>query len=119
MTATTRATRERDKPIRITRGSGNVFADLGVPEAERMLVKSSLAISLQRTIEQRALTQLAAAALIGIPQPKLSGILRGDFRGVSEAKLLTCLNRLGHDIEIVVRPRRPRGTPGRTRVIGR
>ena len=42
-----------------------------------------------------------------------------DVRGVSEAKLLTCLNRLGHDIEIVVRPRRPRGTPGRTRVIGR
>jgi predicted XRE-type DNA-binding protein len=99
------------------RGSDNVYVDLGFPDAERMLVKSHLATAIAATIATRRLTQVAAAEIVGIPQPKLSGMLRGEFRGVSEAKMLSCLNRLGHDVEIVVRAREARRKVGRTRVV--
>jgi len=102
---------------RITRGSANVFADLGLPDAERMLVKSHLATAITTTIAQRGLTQTAAAEIVGMPQPKLSGMLRGEFRGISEAKMLVCLNRLGHDVEIVVKEPEGRKRRGRTRVV--
>jgi predicted XRE-type DNA-binding protein len=102
---------------RITKGSDNIYADLGLPDAERMRVKATLALEITRTIQRRGLTQMAAAALIGMPQPKLSGMLRGEFRGISETKMLTCLNRLGHDVEIVVRPAVARRSTGRTRVV--
>lgn len=65
-----------------------------------------------KIIKQRNLTQMEAAGILGIPQPKLSAILRGQFRGVSETKMLECLNRLGHDVEIVIRK------PVRTRILG-
>jgi len=103
--------------IRMIRGSDNVYADLGFPDAERMLVKSHLATAIAVTITQRGLTQVAAAEIVGIPQPKLSEMLRGEFRGISEAKMLSCLNRLGHDVEIVVREREGRRRVGRTRVV--
>jgi predicted XRE-type DNA-binding protein len=103
--------------IRMTKGSDNVYADLGFPDAERMLVKSHLATAIATTIARRGLTQMAAAKIIAMPQPKLSGMLRGEFRGISEAKLLSCLNRLGHDVEIVVRAREGRRKVGRTRVV--
>ena len=103
--------------IRMTKGSDNVYADLGFRDAERMLVKSHLATAIAATITTRRLTQVAAAEIVGIPQPKLSGMLRGEFRGISEAKMLSCLNRLGHDVEIVVRAREGRRKVGRTRVV--
>ena len=62
-------------------GSGNIFADLGLPDAEDMLLKSTIVIELRRLIAQRKLTQTAAAKLIGIGQADLSRILRGRFRG--------------------------------------
>ena len=103
--------------IRMTRGSDNVYADLGFPDPERMLVKAHLAAAIAAIITHRGLTQISAAEIIGIPQPKLSGMLRGEFRGVSEAKMLLSLNRLGHDVEIVVRAREGRRKVGRTRVV--
>jgi predicted XRE-type DNA-binding protein len=99
------------------RGSDNVYADLGFPDAERMLVKSHLASAIAATIAKRGLTQMAAAEIVGMPQPKLSGMLHGEFRGISEAKMLSCLNRLGHDVEIVVCEREGRRRVGRTRVV--
>ncbi|MFZ3354204.1 MAG: helix-turn-helix transcriptional regulator [Xanthobacteraceae bacterium] len=94
-------------------GSGNVFADLGLPDAEDMLLKSTIVIELRRLIAQRKLTQTAAAKLIGIGQADLSRILRGQFRGCSEAKLMRMLTAFGQDVEITTRPRRRAGEAGR------
>lgn len=85
--------------------SGNVFADLGLSDPEERLVKSKLAAALQRSMIELGLTQTAASSLMGMPQPKLSKILRGRFDGISEAYITEGLRRLGHDVEIRVRPR--------------
>ena len=85
--------------------SGNVFADLGLPDPEERLVKSKLAAALQRSMMELGLTQTAASACTGIPQPKLSKILRGRFEGISEAYITEGLRKLGHDVEIRVKPR--------------
>lgn len=87
----------------IEHGSTNVYADLGLGNAEEMLVKAQLATKIGDIIKRRKLTQVQAAELLGITQPKLSGLLRGKFRGVSEVKMLECLTRLGRDVEIVVK----------------
>lgn len=91
-------------------GSGNVFADLGLPDAEKLKIKSGLVIEITRAIRKLGLTQEEAGHRMGIPQPKVSAMLRGDFANLSERKLMDCLNRLGYDIEIKVKPtRRPVG----------
>lgn len=87
----------------MTVGSGNVFADLGLPDADEMLVKSALVIEIERTIARRGLTQSEAASLMGIDQPKVSHLLRGRFRGFSIERLTMFLARLGRDVDIVVR----------------
>lgn len=94
-------------------GSDNIFADLGLPDAEDMLLKSTIVIELRRLIAERKLTQTAAAELIGIGQADLSRILRGQFRGYSEAKLMRMLTAFGQDVEITTRPRRKAGQAGR------
>lgn len=96
--------------IEIEEGSGNVYADLDMPDAGEMFIKARLAVRIGELIKTRLLTQQAAADVLGITQPKLSGLLRGQFRRVSEAKMLECLNRLGQDVEIVVR-KAPRSQP--------
>lgn len=94
----------------IERGTKNVYADLGLPDAEEMLVKAQLATKIGEILKSRKLTQMQAAELLGLPQPKLSNMLRGQFRGISEAKMLECLTRLGRNVEIVVKAaRRPAG----------
>lgn len=84
-------------------GSRNVYRDLGIPDPESMLIKAQLVSKISEILAERHCTQTRAAELLGIPQPKLSRILRGQFRGVSERKLMECLTRLGRDVEIVVR----------------
>ncbi len=101
----------------IEEGSTNVYADLGFPDADEMLIKAQLASRIAEIIKRRRLTQTAAAELIGLPQPKLSGLLRGQFRGVSEAKMLACLTRLGRDVRIMVGPARRRTGAGRIEVL--
>ena len=88
----------------IEKGSTNVYADLGMSDAEGMLVKAQLAAKIAEIIKQRKMTQSQASALLGIPQPKLSNMLNGRFRGISEAKMLECLTRLGRDVQIVIKP---------------
>ncbi len=92
-------------------GSENVYHDLGFPDAEEMLVKAQLVHKINEIIRSKGLTQVEAAKILGLTQPKLSGILRGQFRGVSERKLIDCLTSLGRDVEIVVKdaPRRRAG----------
>lgn len=85
-------------------GSGNVFADLGLPDADKLKIKSGLVIEITKAMRRLNLNQKAAAERMGIPQPKVSAMLRGDFTNLSERKLMDCLNRLGYDIEIKVRP---------------
>ena len=87
-------------------GSGNIFADLGLPDAEEMLLKSQIVVVLRRLIEARKLTQTAAAKLIGIGQPDLSNILRGRFRGYSTERLMRMLTAFDQDVEITVKPHR-------------
>jgi len=89
--------------IEIETGSGNVFADLGLPDAEKLKIKSGLVIEITRAVRRLGLTQEEAGRRMGIAQPKVSAMLRGDFANLSERKLMQCLNRLGYDIEIKVR----------------
>ena len=103
--------------IEIETVSTSVYEDLGLPDSAEMQVKATLAAKIGEIIKHRHLTQIQAAEILGMPQPKLSGMLRGQFRGISEAKMLECINRLGRDVEIVVRkPSRSRAT-GRTSVV--
>jgi predicted XRE-type DNA-binding protein len=90
--------------IEIEMSSGNVFSDLGLPDADKLKIKSGLVIEITKAISKLGLTQAEAARRMGITQPKVSGMLRGDFANLSERKLMDCLNRLGYDIEIKVTP---------------
>ncbi len=103
--------------IEIETGSANVYKDLGLTNATEMHVKATLAAKIGEIIKHRHLTQIQAAEILGMPQPKLSGMLRGQFRGISEAKMLECMNRLGRDVEIVVRKPSSSRTTGRTSVV--
>jgi predicted XRE-type DNA-binding protein len=96
-------------PLKQEPSTGNVFADLGLPDAGEHLIKAGLVLRIDRTIRQRKLTQAAAAQLMGIDQPKISAMLAGRFRGYSVERLMRFLVALGHDVEIVVKPR-TRGT---------
>ena len=86
------------------RSSGNVFADLGLPDADKLKIKSGLVIEIRKAMRRLGLTQQEAAKRMGITQPKVSDMMRGDFSNLSERKLTDCLNRLGYDIEIKVKP---------------
>ncbi|NDU91733.1 MAG: XRE family transcriptional regulator [Ferrovum sp.] len=90
--------------IEIEISSGNVFADLGLPDAEKLKIKSGLVIEMTRAIRRLGLTQEEAGRRMGVPQPKVSAMLRGDYTNLSERKLMECLKRLGYDIEINVKP---------------
>ena len=103
--------------ITIERGSGNVFADLGLPDAGEMLVKARLAAKIDEIIRSRRWTQQEAASVLGLTQPKLSNLLRGNFRGISETRMLDCLVRLGRDVRIVVGPARASRRVGSVEVV--
>lgn len=85
-------------------GSGNVFSDLGLPDADKLKIKSGLVVEIIRAIRRLGLTQAEAGQRMGIAQPRVSALLGGDFTSLSERKLMTCLSRLGYDIEIKVKP---------------
>lgn len=92
---------------RVTEGSKNVFADLGLPHAEELLPKAQLASAISDIISGRHLTQTAAAEFLGTTQPKVSSLMNGRLDGFSLERLTRYLNMLDRDVEIVVR-RRPR-----------
>ncbi len=91
-------------------GSGNVFADLGRPGADAHLLKAELVGRIDALVRRRGITQAEAGRLLGIAQPDVSRLLRGDFREYSLERLFRLLNALGRDIDIVIRP--PRSPAG-------
>ncbi|MCY4031551.1 MAG: XRE family transcriptional regulator [Hyphomicrobiales bacterium] len=92
----------------IEEGSGNVFADLGFPDADIHLLKSGIVIRMDRILRRRRLTKRKAARLLGLSQSKLSRLLRGHFREYSVEDLLQLLTGLGQDVEIVLRASKSR-----------
>jgi len=98
-------------------GTGNVYADLDYSDADEMLVKTQLVTKIADIIERKGLTQTQAAELLGMPQPKLSNLLRGLFRGVSERRSMDCLTKLGRDVEIVVKAAPRSRASGRLSVV--
>jgi len=99
----------------IIASSGNVFADLGLPDAAELDTKVRLGAAICQIVERRKLTQTQVAAELGINQPKVSALLRYKLEGFSVERLINSLVRLGHDVEIVVK-NRPRSRPARIAV---
>ena len=89
---------------RFVRGSGNVFADLGIPDADEELTKAELAATIRETIRQRRLTQVQAAAILGIDQAKISAIMNGKVSGYTYDRLVKYLKKFNRDVTIVVGP---------------
>ena len=107
---------ERLDDITITPSSGNVFADLGFEEPEAMLLKAELARRISAAIKSRNLTQVQAAEILGIDQPKVSALMRGRLTLFSIDRLLHFLTELGNDIDIVVKATPQPATRGRLRL---
>jgi predicted XRE-type DNA-binding protein len=103
--------------IPVTPSSGNVFADIGVPEPEEALAKAQLASRIREIVRSSRLTQAAAAAVMGIDQPKVSALLSGHLTNFSSERLMRLLTRLGQDVEIVVKSKPRRRQRGRIRVV--
>jgi predicted XRE-type DNA-binding protein len=110
--------KKQEADIPVHPSSGNVFADLGLPEPEEELAKAQLASHIRQVIKRRRLTQMAAAALMGIDQPKVSALLNGRLSSFSTERLMRLLTTLGQDVEIVVRERPSGIERGRIRVVG-
>jgi len=98
-------------------GSGNVFKDIGVPNAEEHLVKAQLVFKIDTILKKRGLKQVEAAGLFGVRQPDVSKMLRGEFRQFSVERLLRFLVGLDQDVEIVVKPHRSRNDAAAMQVI--
>ena len=104
------------KKAEIQHSSGNVFADLQIPDAEEYMAKSELAVRIFKIIKSRRLTQAAAGKLLGISQPKVSALLNGRLDGFSTDRLFRFLNALGCDVRITVSRPHPQ-SPGRVQVM--
>lgn len=102
--------------VPIERGSGNVFADLGLPDADTHLLKAELVSRIDEIIRRRRLTQASAAEILHLSQPDVSRLLKGNFRDYSVERLLRLLQSLGRDVEIVIRKGRS-NRAGRLRVV--
>ncbi len=102
--------------VPVEAGTGNVYADLHYARSEEMLIKAQLVSKLAEIIKKRGLTQEQAAARLGLTQPKVSRLLKGQFRSISQRRLLECLTRLGRDVEIVVKASPRRRNTGRLTV---
>lgn len=91
--------------IQVTESSGNVFAYLGLPNPEEALAKAELAIAINRIMEERGHTERQTAVILGTSQSRVHNVRRGRLTGVSTDWLFHALNKLGHDVEINVKPK--------------
>lgn len=88
----------------IKKSTGNVYEDMGYDDAGSMKIKAGIVSRINRLMKEKNLTQQALSEMTGIPQGRISQILNGEFRGISEYRLLACLAMLGFDIEITAKP---------------
>ena len=109
--------RQQIAAIKVTESSGNVFADMGLPEPEEELTKAQLASHIREAIKRQRLTQVAAAARMGIDQPKVSALLNGRLANFSSERLMRLLTALGHDVEITIRTKPRNRAHGCIRVL--
>ena len=93
----------------VTRGSGNVFHDLGLADADVLQAKADLVFKISAIIEKRRLSQVKAAQILGVTQPKISALLRGHLEGFSLERIMRFLAALDQRVEINVRPKSRRG----------
>src|SRR5260370_15988239 len=97
------ASRNADRREPVTRGTGTVFADLGFPDAAERQAKLRLAYALNQVLEDRKLSQADAAKVLGVTQPKISGLRNYKLAGFSVERLMNLLTALDQDVEIVIR----------------
>jgi predicted XRE-type DNA-binding protein len=110
--------KKRETDIQVTASSGNVFADMRLAEPEEELTKAQLASHIRQVIKRQRLTQVAAATLMRIDQPKVSALLNGRLTNFSSERLMRLLTALGQDVDITVRVKPRNRAHGRIRVIG-
>lgn len=110
--------KKREAIVPVIESSGNVFADMGLPEAEEELTKAQLASHIRQVVKRQRLTQIAAAARMGIDQPKVSALLNGRLANFSSERLMRLLTALGQDVDITVRAKPAGRARGRIRVLG-
>jgi predicted XRE-type DNA-binding protein len=108
----------RKDQITIQKGSGNVFADLGLPNPEQEQVKAELTLRIYRIIKERNLTQAEAGKILGIKQPHVSSLMRNRSGNFSVGRLMEFLTALGQDVEITVKPTGERKDHGAVSVLG-
>jgi len=114
------AAKRRTKSAKNTQvevGSGNVFADLGLPDAEERLLKANLVFQIAQLIDKKKLTQAKVAERTGLDQPKVSRLLRGHLDGFSVDRLFAILNRMGHSIEVRISAKERAPEKSHTRVL--
>ncbi len=102
---------KKDSGTSVVRGTKNIFADLGFPDADTHLLKAELVTRIQSVISGQKLTQTAAAKRMGLSQPDVSRLLKGQFRDVSIERLMRLLTRLGCDVDITIRNHRKVAAP--------
>ena len=99
--------------VKVEVGSGNIFADLGLPDADTHFLKAQIVPEIYRIISERKLTQARAGKLMGITQPEVSRMFKGTFREYSIERLMGFLTSFNRDVEIVVKPHKKAGKAGR------
>lgn len=107
-----------EEAIAVIHGSGNVFADLDLPDADELLIKADLVMQISGLIAARGLAPRMTARLLGINPPELTALLRGQLDDFSLGHLLRFLNALDRDVQIVVAPKSPEHERGQVTVIG-
>lgn len=103
--------------IEVTPSSGNVFADMGLENAEETLAKAEVASRVCEIITERKLSQAMAARVLGVDQPKVSALMRGRLEGFSSDRLFRFLNALDSDVEIVIKPKSKEAEHGSVHVV--
>jgi predicted XRE-type DNA-binding protein len=111
------ASRNAEREETITRGTRNVFADLGFPDAAERQAKLRLAYALNQVLEERKLSQADAAKVVGVAQPKISALRHYKLAGFSVERLMNMLTALDKDVEIVIRPKPRSRKAGRISVV--
>ncbi len=105
------------RKIKIEEGSGNIFADLGLPDADNHFLKAQIVSEIYRLATDRKLTQANAGKLMGISQPEVSRMFKGSFREYSIDRLMGFLTSFDRDVEIVVKPHKKAGKAGRIKFV--